>query len=117
MQRHAKKLQDKAKKCQVTPASERGAFTVKSPSGATYTVKALADATFVCVCEWAKYRDTRTQPCAHCLAVEMYLQNAGARATSFWDNPEDAGRQKHHTERVGRGLWMTTRRASHNQTA
>lgn len=117
MQRNAKRLQEKAKKCKVTPSQDKGKFTVESPSGTTYTVTALADASFVCVCEWSKYRNSRTQPCAHCLAVETWLQNAGGRAVSFWANTEDAARQKHHTERVGRGLLMTTRRAQHNQTA
>jgi hypothetical protein len=117
MKRHAKSLQSKAKRCQVTPLAQRGKFQVKSTSGSTYTITALSNGGFVCCCEWSKYHDTSRRPCTHVLAVELYLQNAGARAASFWADADDAGRQHNTTERVGRGLWMTTRKAAHNQTA
>lgn len=116
MQRHAKSLQKKATKCTVTPTSHKGKFDVLSPSGSTYTITALSNGGFVCGCTWSQYHDTSRRPCTHVLAVELYLQNAGARTASFWADADDAGRQHNKTERVGRGLWMTTRKATHNQT-
>ena len=107
MQRHAKSLQEKAAKCTVRPVG-RGEFEVTSPSGETYLVTELVVG-FQCVCEWARWHRTDFRPCAHCLAVEQYLERAGVRSLSFWTSEADAKRQHRPTRSVGVGLSATSR--------
>jgi hypothetical protein len=109
--RNAKALQKKAKKNQVRIGANRAEFIVTSAtSGNEYTVKALANGGFACCCDWAKWHDTSARPCSHVLAVIEWLEQAGNRSTSIWATPEDAKRQHRHIERVGLGLWVTSRR-------
>lgn len=110
MNRNAKGLQKKAKKHQVSPKGH-GRFAVTSASsGNTYTVVALQNGGFACCCDWAQYHDTSRRPCSHTLAVIEWLEQAGNRSTSVWASEDDAHRQHRHTEQVGYGLWMTTRK-------
>lgn len=110
MKRHAKSLQEKSKLHTVTPSNERGLFNVTSgTSGEPYSVRALTDGTYRCNCDWGKRRGPR--PCSHTMAVMAWLEKAGRRALSFWASEADAERQHKPVERVGLGLWATSRRA------
>lgn len=113
MKRQAKSLQTKAKKNTVQPVNDPngGKFWVTSAtSGNRYLVSELANGGFQCTCKWAQYHQTDREPCTHVLAVQEYLEQAGNRALSFWSSPEDAARQHRPTERVGFGLWATSRK-------
>lgn len=109
MNRQAKNLQAKAKKNQVAHISQ-GRYTVTSAtSGKEYPVQEKRGG-HSCSCRWAKYHDTRINPCTHVLAVEEWLAQASGRSLSFWANDEDAKRQHRPTELVGVGLLATARR-------
>ena len=109
MERHAKKLQQKAKKHTVNGIGN-GQFEVTSASsGGTYVVHELANGGFICVCDWGKWHRTDINPCSHVLAVEEYLEQAGGRALAFWASKEEASRQHRPTRWVGRGLLATSR--------
>ncbi len=108
MERHAKELQVKAKKHEVTHAGSGRFWVTSASSGKRYLVRECRVG-FTCVCSWAEYNDTRMRPCSHVLAVEEWLEGVGNRALSFWSEEEDAKRQHRKTRWVGVGLLATSR--------
>jgi len=114
MNRHAKKLQKKAKKVTILNkvATQSGIlWTVKSPSGSEYDIFEHADGSgFSCTCEWAKYHDTRKSACSHVLGLIRAIKAEKGKATSFWFDAEDAKRQHRATFGVG-DIIATTRTA------
>jgi hypothetical protein len=112
MQRHSKELQEKAKKCAVTAdAEDHTKMWVDSPSGKTYLLTEAANGGWYCTCRWSEYHDTSVRPCAHALACEMWIdEHLDDRKDSFWASEEAAKRQHQKTERVGLGLWKTSRK-------
>ena len=113
MQRNAKGLQSKAKKHKVFYGRRPDEFVVESASsGNRYTVTALKNGGFACTCDWAIFHRTDFRPCSHCLAVIEELEIAGGRHASFWAARDEAKRQHRATpQRVGLGLWMTSRKS------
>lgn len=112
MKRNAKAIQEKASKCKVYITRDPRKFDVLSPSGETYTVTAMTSGGFRCVCEWAGWYDTEYRPCAHASAVDNWLAEAAGRKLALWASPEDAERQHRPTERVGLGMWSTSRKVN-----
>jgi hypothetical protein len=108
MERNAKGLQAKARKCVVTV--QRIGWSVKSPSGGSYWVREDRG-TFICSCEWARWNDTRLRPCSHVLAVEEWCAGLNDRL-SYWSEDVDAKRQHRPITQVGVGLLATHRRVS-----
>ena len=110
MRRHAKQLQTKSKKHEVSLGTGRGQYIVTSAtSGNEYTVTELAGGGFVCVCDWAKYHDTSREPCSHVISVMEHLEQAENRSLSVWETRADADRQHRPTDHIGFGLWTTSR--------
>jgi hypothetical protein len=112
MERHAKELQTKAKKHQVTPVGRSQFLIDSSTSGRAYRIWQRRNGGFECSCPWSQYHDTSRRPCSHVLAVEEWLEAAGNRRLSFWADPAEAARQRRPVRRVGDGLWATSRRAA-----
>lgn len=109
MNRQAKKIQAKAKKCEVRFSGFLGTFFVKSTSGETYTVREVRSG-FCCACEWAGFHDTRKNPCSHVEAVRDFLEKTGSRSLSLWPDTGSARRQHRPVRQVGSGLWATSRK-------
>lgn len=110
MKRHVKKIQRKAAQCEVYASRDPCKFLVHSPSGEHYTITALASGGFHCTCKWAEIRRSELRPCAHASAVDNWLADAAGRKLSLWAEPEDAARQHRPVERVGLGMWSTSRK-------
>ena len=116
MTRNAKALQAKSRQCAVAlMRRERSMWTapkflVKSPSSSEYIVTELGSGKYHCPCKWGQFHDTSKDPCVHVLAVMRVEAQIGQRALSFWARTDDAKRQRRKIERVGRGLWATSRR-------
>lgn len=112
--RHAKDLQGKAKRHEV---SRVGAdhFTVLSfSSGETYHVWDRMTG-LVCHCDWVtKGYHGPSDPCSHVLAVRDLLAHEAEDPTSlsYWSEYEDAKRQHRHIEAVGVGLYATARKVA-----
>lgn len=113
MNRHAKRLQRKAKKCTVKPVPENDAVIVHSPSGNRYLVRAAAGGGWFCSCDWSQWHNTNARPCAHVLAADAWeTRILQGRTTSYWPDEESARRQHRPWRRIGIGLWKTTRKAA-----
>jgi len=109
MKRQAKSLQTKAKKHDVRPAGPGKFWAISATSGNRYLVSQLQNGGYACTCDWAKFHRTDFEPCSHVLAVQDYLEACDGRSLSFWADDESAERQHRPTERVGLGLWATSR--------
>jgi len=110
MKRQAKQLQAKAKTHTVKPVTGKGQWVVTSgTSQKEYTVFALEYGGYACTCDWSKYHHLGSRPCSHILAVMDYLESCKGRTLSYWTDDESAERQHRPTERVGLGLWTTSR--------
>ena len=113
MNRRAKLLQSKVK-AQAPRVLElnEGVYDVASAtSGTRYRVLNHWRGGYMCECEWSKWHDTRTMPCTHVLAVEEHRARQHARRLSLWACTDDAQRQHRPVERVGVGLYATSRKA------
>jgi len=109
MKRQAKSLQSKAKKHDVRPAGRGQFWAISATSGKRYLVSQLENGGFACTCDWSRFHRTDFEPCSHVLAVQDFLESLDGRSLSFWADDEGASRQHRPTERVGRGLWSTSR--------
>jgi len=109
MQRQAKSLQQKAKQHDVRPAGPSQFWVISATSGKRYLVSRLQNGGYACTCKWSKFHRTDFEPCSHVLAVQELLEQCKGRKLSFWADTEGAERQHRPTERVGRGLWATSR--------
>ena len=110
MKRHAKTLTAKSRTHQVTRGEYRGEFVVTSgTSGKSYTVTALADGRFACVCKWAEFHPAGE--CSHVISVREWLALAENRHVHAHDSLESARASHHRIEDRNDGLWYTTRKA------
>ena len=109
MKRQAKSLQTKAKKHDVRPADRGKFWAISATSGNRYLVSRLESGGYACTCDWSKFHRTDFEPCSHVLAVQEYLELCKGRSLSFWSDSQDADRQHRPVERVGLGLWATSR--------
>ena len=112
MKRQAKTLQQKAKNNQVQPVASGKFWVTSATSGKRYLVSELSNGGFQCVCKWSEYHDTSKNPCSHTMAVREWLEVASNRKLSFWSAPEEAQRQHRPIERIGVGLWTTSRKTT-----
>jgi len=109
MQRHPDKLIAKAKQCDVYVTTHFGVFEVVSPTidrdtgertkyyVRQYTTGSEKVSHWRCGCKWCSYHPTKT--CAHKLAVQLWLAEAGNQYMSAWAGKEDAKRQHRRTVR------------------
>jgi len=111
MERHAKKLQSKAKKIEIVKV-EGDNITIRSTTGKEYAILNNHDGTFTCGCKWSEYHDTRFDPCSHVIAVKEMIANGESKTLSVWASREDAQRQHRHIECIGNGLFVTERKAA-----
>lgn len=109
--RNAKELMEKARSHEVYPLGGGEFEVVSGSSRRSYLVTDLANGGLQCVCRWSEYHRTDFEPCSHCIAVELWLEQAGNRELVLWASKEDAKRQKRPVRQVGRGLWITSRKA------
>ena len=112
MKRHTDKLSAKAKKCVVTrDLLDPNAFSVKSPSGSTYTVEIDPEdpRSMSCECKWAEYHPWRA--CSHQIAVQMHLEAEKERKASVFQGKTKAQRQ-HRPMRRMNDLWITSRKVA-----
>ena len=110
MNRNAKALQQKAKTHDIRPVSGKGQWVVTSgTSNEEYTVFALEYGGYACTCDWSKYHRLGSRPCSHIMAVMDYLESIKGRSLSYWADDESAERQHRPVERVGLGLYSTSR--------
>lgn len=108
--KNAKPIQKKAGKCVVTPGHNDQTFTVKSPSGAKYSVEVKNDAAY-CTCEWGSYRPGSDQRCgcSHGQAALDFVESKVGRKLSVWTDQADADRQHRPARHVGDGTIVTSR--------
>ena len=119
--RHAKDLQHKAKRHEVSRVGADHFTVLSSSSGETYHVWERMTG-LECHCDWVtKGYHGPMDPCSHVLAV-MDLQahegnGRGPASLSYWSEYEDAKRQHRHIEAAGFGLYATARKVTRSAAA
>ena len=119
--RHAKKLQTKAKKHEVTRLSADHFEVLSSSSGETYHVWDRMTG-LECHCDWVtKGYHGPMDPCSHVLSVMDHIAHEGngrgPTSLSYWSEFEDAKRQHRPTGVAGFGLYTTARKIKRTAAA
>jgi len=103
MERHSKRMEEKARKCKVRSLGD-GLYLVASPSGGEYVVDPVTPR---CTCDWHKHHPETA--CSHAIAARREHEEAViGRRVSVWNDEADARRQHRPRFRLG-DVWATSR--------